>query len=86
MICWQKKRTRTELDGNTDESECGAESEEVEEHAGRPVCSEMVTSHEGTPEEVRRAEQARYFNVWEGHSSDEILTWALDNGLVLGPR
>lgn len=46
----------------------------------------MVTSHEGTPEEVRRAEQARYFNVWEGHSSDEILTWALDNGLVLGPR
>ena len=81
----KRKRTSAELDGNTDESESGTESEEEEEeHAGRPVSSEMVTSQEGTPEEVRRAEQARYLHVCEGHPSDESLTWALDNGLVLG--
>ena len=46
--------------------------------------SEMKNEKVWTPEEVSRAEQARYMHVCQGHPSDESLTWLFENGLVLG--
>ena len=48
--------------------------------AAVPAPSEMENEKVWTPEEVSRAEQARYMH----HPSDESLTWLFENGLVLG--
>ena len=73
---------RTADGSGKDPQEIEESSEENEnETAATPAPSDLKV---WTPEEVSRAEQARYMHVCQGHPSDESLTWLFENGLVLG--